>query len=255
MKKSIVIYCFFLFILTKIYSQEDYGSGNGKIINIINRGSMSIVERKHIQNVQIGNLAGDQSIRVYNKPNLINSSEIYKLVQGEKILVNELYKYENSEEKIIEIWLKINYNNNKDGYLYFGKSDPYKNRNWSIIETITSSKKTWTVRNYEEYYFVRYVIFTPDKKTSVVKVLNVRDKPSVEDSTILFQLVPSEIGVKSIAVTEELEKINGITDHWVKIMDKENRIGWVFGGYLTTIRGGPKYLSPNHIIDFTLGDY
>ncbi|MDR3238289.1 MAG: hypothetical protein LBT84_07290, partial [Spirochaetia bacterium] len=43
---------------------------------------------------------------------------------------------------------------------------------------------------------------------------------------------------------------NGSTEHWVKIQDKQKRIGWIFGAYGHVYRGGNKYETPEEELDF-----
>jgi hypothetical protein len=81
----------------------------------------------------------------------------------------------------------------------------------------------------------------------------------MEGTTVLFKLIPEnkdqQINVSTLAITEELDIIDGIKDHWVKIKDGKGRIGWIFGGYATVERGGPKYYIPDNTVYFGLGYY
>ena len=62
-----------------------------------------------------------------------------------------------------------------------------------------------------------------------------------------------------LAITEESDRIDDMVeyvDYWVKVQDDQNRIGWVFGGYLFVDgRGGHKYSRPECMIpsDFESG--
>lgn len=55
--------------------------------------------------------------------------------------------------------------------------------------------------------------------------------------------------------TEETETIDGLTDHWLKIEYASNKYGWIFGGYASVERGGPKYYIPEAMIIFDLSWY
>ena len=44
-----------------------------------------------------------------------------------------------------------------------------------------------------------------------------------------------------------------MNDRWVKIQYEEGKYGWVFGGYVSVERGGPKYMIPEHEIEFLVG--
>ena len=78
-----------------------------------------------------------------------------------------------------------------------------------VLEEIQTSKK-WTVRKLNQ-------------TISVWERLNVRDKPGL-DGIKVFLLHNFEDGTRSpqenykiIAITEETETIDGLTDHWLKI--------------------------------------
>ena len=59
-------------------------------------------------------------------------------------------------------------------------------------------------------------------------------------------------GSVSVAVTEEEDTVDGITDRWVRVSYGDCE-GWVFGGYTSAERGGPKYYIPEQLIAFDLG--
>lgn len=56
-----------------------------------------------------------------------------------------------------------------------------------------------------------------------------------------------------VEITEESEIIDGINDRWVKIEYEKGKYGWVFGGYVSVERGGPKYMIPENEIKFLVG--
>jgi hypothetical protein len=89
--------------------------------------------------------------------------------------------------------------------------------------------------------------------------LNIRDKPGLIGTKVLSTIVPPGLGDPQINLdvteaTEEQETIDGKTDRWLKI--KYHGVeGWIFGEYASVERGGPKYFTPDAIIDFKLGYY
>lgn len=48
--------------------------------------------------------------------------------------------------------------------------------------------------------------------------------------------------------------IDGRKDHWLKVKYKDYT-GWIFGGYASAERGGPKYYIPESSIEFDIGWY
>jgi hypothetical protein len=113
------------------------------------------------------------------------------------------------------------------------------------LKTLVVDGKSWTARK---------MIY---QTVAVWEVLNIRDKPGLAGTRIISKIIPPEVGSGQINLnvmeaTEEMETIDGITDRWLKI--KYNGVeGWVFGGYADVERGGPKYHTPESIIDFNLG--
>ena len=55
--------------------------------------------------------------------------------------------------------------------------------------------------------------------------------------------------------TEETETIDGLTDHWLKVEYEPGKFGWIFGGYASVERGGPKYYIPEKTVIFDLSWY
>ena len=71
--------------------------------------------------------------------------------------------------------------------------------------------------------------------SSVGSMVNVRDKPGVEESNVMFQLKDGD-PVFVIAVTNESEIVGGTYDNWYCITSEVNKkSGWVFGAYLWAI--------------------
>ena len=231
-----------------------FRNGNGTIIETKIIDNTIWVIRKHEQRIRIGDRIRNERLIVHDNPKLENSIELFRLRAGDYINTLEIIREENILNNLLNIWLKISTDNGEIGWINItrhryalgyelGGNDPYDNDRWSIIETITANEREWTVRKQESYL-------------SIWSTLDVRDKPGLYGSTILFQLVPilpqDNDGwiyfVEGFAITEETERINNRTDHWVKITDRQGRTGWIFGGWGDIERGGPKYLTPEYII-------
>ena len=78
------------------------------------------------------------------------------------------------------------------------------------------------------------------------------------DMKNFYAIIESEKAFSNIAariITEETETIDGLTDHWLKIEYASNKYGWIFGGYASVERGGPKYYIPEAMIIFDLSWY
>ncbi|MDR2481369.1 MAG: SH3 domain-containing protein [Spirochaetaceae bacterium] len=62
--------------------------------------------------------------------------------------------------------------------------------------------------------------------------INVRDKPGIYGSNVVFQLSPGT-GLVTLERTNEEDVIHSVKNYWWKIQSTETgRTGWIFGGYL-----------------------
>ena len=91
-----------------------------------------------------------------------------------------------------------------------------------------------------------------DETLSVFENLNIRNNPGTEKTEVIYTIRPKatdpfQTNVEVIAMTQEEETIDGKTDSWLKIKYK-NYEGWIFGGYATAERGGPRYYIPENIV-------
>jgi len=247
MKKIIITLLFFMLIIFNTFSDTNNTSkSNGTVIESKSIGNIKYITREHLQRIQIGDLASEKNLYIYNQPEFTNSEIASKLKLDDYINTMELLEIIDTDNKETNVWIKIVTDNKISGWIYFGKSDPYEDDRWSILEVISSSNRKWAIRKLEQWL-------------AVLEVLNVRDNPGIEGTTVLFKLIPEnknqQINVNTLAITEELDTIDGIKDHWVKIKDEKGRIGWIFGGYATVERGGPKYYIPDNTVYFGLGYY
>lgn len=87
--------------------------------------------------------------------------------------------------------------------------------------------------------------------------LNIRNNPGTSGNKVIYTIRPNntdpqQTNVELIAMTEEDEIIDRKKDHWLKVKYKDYT-GWIFGGYASAERGGPKYLIPEYTVEFDLG--
>ena len=258
MKRNTIFLLGLLYLTNVVSATEigNYNNGNGTIIDQRNNNDSIIITRKCETEVVIGDLADEDQRVIYD--NYRDRNAIGELQDNDKIQTLEIYKvlYKNKPEDEWnrasgELWYKINFEN-LIGWIcispdYLGKySDPYTNNRWQIIDSIQSSGKKWTIRAL-------------DQTLSVWENLNIRENPGITGNKVLYTIRPKDTdppqsNVEVIAITEEVEIIDGIEDHWVKVKYKQY-IGWIFGGYATAERGGPKYYIPEKRVRFDLGWY
>ena len=248
-------------IQTKKLEQKEnhnYNNGNGTIITSFEEyGVKTTIRKCIINNIKIGDLIEEKYRTIYENYTFKNS--IGKLKDNDIINVLEVYTMENlnkpkdsSGNSSGELWYRIQLENLVGCICVSPASlgeytDPYYDNRYEILGEIQTSKK-WTVRKLKQ-------------GISVWEKLNVRDTPGLDGKKV-FLLHNFEEGTRSpqenhniVAITEETETIDGRTDHWLKIEYEPGKFGWIFGGYASVERGGPKYYIPENIIIFDLSWY
>jgi len=254
--RYVLIYLFLIVSVFQLIYAEDVGNmvnglpgyldGNGQIIDSGENEMFSWYERKHEQKITLGSLAKKSNMILYHET--YEYSPIIRYLKKNEIIEITALRYCTYKESTkSRIWLLVDTVSGETGWIDYGRSDPYKEDAWIILERIETTTGRWTVRQFlGEYYYV-------------TENLNVRNIPGLSGSSVLFQLRPedthSDVGIQSIALTEETEVIDGMNDHWMKIEDPESRIGWIFAGYAHTDRGGSKYRTPERIVSFSLENY
>jgi len=216
----------------------DYRGGNGTILEQKTENGIITTIRLHIQSIFVSDETPEDYLVVRNEPDS-SSRIILELPYNCYIDTEKVLSRDYIIEKRNETWIKIQYQKEKSGWICLGTENPYKNDNWSIIGTINASGRIWTLRKLRQ----GITFWNPT---------SVRDQPGLIGTKVIFTLYRTpdnpQINVDTIAVTEEIDTIEGISDCWVKIVDSEGRTGWVFSGPATIERGGPRYMTPENIL-------
>ena len=233
-----------------VFANPNYKNGNGTIISSVEKDGVKTTIRKCIiNNVKIREMLQENST-IYE--NYTFNKTIGQLKDGDIINVLEVCTIEylnNPKDKWgtadCALWFKIQLKN-LSGCICVCKQylniycNPYYENRYEILGEIQASKK-WTVRKLEQ-------------TVAVWEKLNVRDKPGLDGKKV-FLLHNFEPGTRDpqenyeiLAITEETETIDGLTDHWLKIEYAPQKYGWIFGGYVTVERGGVKYYIPEHLV-------
>lgn len=256
MKKFVLLICVLSVVITISFAEEapNYQNGNGTIIYENEEKDTKVIIRKCEVEVIIGDLASFEQRIIYE--NYISKKPIGKLHDNDECKILQVYRIDHLKNDLNkwnevngELWYKIACNS-ITGWIcissdYIGKfKDPYYNNRWEIIDVVKSGGKKWTVRTMEQ-------------ELSVWNKLEIRDNPGISGNKVLYTIKPNvtdpyQTNVEVLAITEEVETIDGTKDHWLKIKYNEYT-GWIFGGYTTAERGGPKYYIPESIIEFDLG--
>jgi hypothetical protein len=91
MKKIIITLLFFMLIVFNTFSDTNKTSkSNGTVIESKSIGSIKYITREHLQRIQIGDLASEKSLYIYNQPEFINSEIVSKLKLDDYINTMEL---------------------------------------------------------------------------------------------------------------------------------------------------------------------
>lgn len=256
MKKCLAL-CALIALSNLLFAIPNYKNGNGTITFSSEKDEVKTTIRKcEIADILIGDLLEEENRTIYKKYDFKKSSG--KLKDNDKINVLEVCtkEYIGKKDKWNnqggELWYKIRLNK-KVGWICKNReslgeiTNPYYDDRYEILEELQGARR-WTVRKLNQY-------------TSVWNKLNVYEEPGLE-SKIISTIHDFEEGSRShqenydiIAITEETETIDEISDHWLKIKYAENSYGWIFGGYTTQERGGPRYYIPENMVRFDLGWY
>ena len=231
----------------------DYRGGNGTILTYAESDWVRKIIRKCEMDVTIGGMLDDEGRTVYES--IAKKSAVGLLQDGDRVSVLQICTLEYLQEPEGEygsekgdLWFKISQDGTEgwicvnDGYLF--ATAPYYGNSWEVLGTIRSQGKSWTVRSMRQ-------------SLSVFEKLPVWDRPGTGAGSLVYTIVPGEADpvqtdVQVTAVTEEEDTVDGITDRWVKVSYKGHE-GWIFGGYASAQRGGPKYYIPEQWIAFDLG--
>jgi hypothetical protein len=240
--KKILLFSLFLIINSKMSAGDEiigfnYENGNGTILDVFVENGKKIEIRRHESRFAIYPYG---EITAFSRP-YTDSDRLFRLKDGDYVNTLEVACVINISDNLESNWVKIINDNNQSGWLDMNDTwGPYKNGNGAFVERIIVKDREWTIIKLNSGF-------------SYWGTVNVHDKPGITDSTIVFKLINEnmqQFSITSSEITRESDTIDGITDYWVKIKDEQGRTGWVFGGYITVERGGPKYHTPENDVEF-----
>jgi hypothetical protein len=252
MKRMLALLVLLTSVVIPGFSQSNnYANGNGTIIEIKTDGNIKWVIRKHIQSIKIDYSSRNINLNIYDRPELENGTIIGEVNLNDNINITQVAEVTIADE--YHYWVNVTTDNNINGWIFCGKyeykyaqfSIPYFAGGWEILEYINIGGKSWTIRRMVYQH------------VAVWEALNIRDKPGLVDTKVISRIIPPEntsplVNLIVTEATEEMETIDGITDRWLKI-NYQGVEGWIFGGYTSVERGGPKYHTPENIIYAALG--
>lgn len=245
MKKLTAMLFAFLVLAGAAFAQN-YNNGNGTILSEETRGEFEIVHRKHEQTVTMSENADileperilwddftlweNFSYRWAPKNVLEEECGVSPLIDdcsGKVIHIMEILKISRAGKNThYAYYVEVE---GERGYMYAEDCDFYDEGYWSVVGSIFSSGRQWTVRNAKKsgHFEIKERLF-------------VRDKPGTKGTNKIYLFyenakLPEEYEhgayVEVIHATEEQETIDGKTGRWLEIKYKDIQ-GWVFEGYV-----------------------
>ncbi len=250
MKKNILLISFFLIVsISFTYADENYNDGNGTLVyNSLSEEKSIEIRKFEIKNVEIADqLENKNSVyKNYEKSEPIGTLEWWsekKMDIHEICSIKYIGKTNSWNQQLGELWIKISTKKISGWICIYDNwyENPYENSNYEYLGKIQSGNKIWNIRRLNQWI-------------SVWTNLNIRDKPGLSGNKIsMIKYEGPQLNYNVVEITEESEIIDGINDRWVKIEYEKGKYGWVFGGYVSVERGGPKYMIPENKIKFLVG--
>lgn len=231
----------------------DYRGGNGTVLSYVASDWVRKIIRSCEMEITIRGMPSDQWRIVY--ADMEKEVAVTTLQDGDRISLLQQCTLEYLTEpgdgkggSKGDLWYKVRLADGTPGWIcpndeYLYGTTPYYGNSYEILGTVSAGGRKWTARRMSQTLSVR-------------ENLGIRDKPGNSGSVLCTirpgDSDPAQTDVQVTAITEEEDSQGGMTDRWVKVKYGDYE-GWVFGGYLSAKRGGPKYCIPGDWIAFELG--
>ncbi len=226
MKKNVFIFLIFALITSSIFGKTK--------ANPLNNGKLESREESwgkvtEIRTMNMSLKAGENN-RAFNW-NIYSdydeeASQIGLISSGDKIQVLKLCCIEDTDYWLNSksLWCNVQ-TGNLNGWVKLENvnANPFKNENWTYLETIPNGKKDNTVYKYTSNVYV-------------IDNVYLRKNPWKDDDNTLA-LIPGKDSKKYVQILKivkekdtQVDEGNTITDHWIYV-SYDNQQGWIFGGY------------------------
>ena len=242
---TVFILIFGIFIGSLIsFEYGKFGGGNGTVLRIDEVDGCYTLVRQHVQNILVDDYVPNKQRTMYDQLGSVTVKYFFDI--GEIIQIKELVLSKELTTGDESLWFHVTNNKNENGWIFIGTNssgrenafvDPYKNNNWEICSNVNTNSKTFTERKMSGI-------------VSVFENLNIRNNPGIKDSLVIDVIRPQQgqqLNLEVLAITEEYDYVDGITDRWIKITYKD-QIGWIFGGYTHYFGGGLKFNIPEVVV-------
>lgn len=233
-----------LFLAASACSQQhepDYAGGNGTITNKETRGMHSFTTRRHEQELRAGSQLSSSQRIIY--ADFRSSKKIGELNGDDILYIHQIRSDLDRMKNRLFVWYNISYGSGRSGWLCMGcdgedTTFPYQNGNWEVLRSISTDSSTWTVRRLEQ-------------QMTVWKTAALFAEPGAFDKlrgTIQVEREPQTITTKAVAINPDMPGM-----WWLQVQRGANS-GWLAdSGDITVERLGPRFFTPEAIIDWELG--
>ncbi|GMO63007.1 MAG: hypothetical protein Ta2A_09950 [Treponemataceae bacterium] len=225
----------------------NYNGGNGTFIEQHTENNLRKIVRKYEAKFDAyPSSLNKPAFQMHVEPDSA-SPIVAQLHDGDKFESFMIMNIFNSATEKEQNWLYVSSANGNYGWIELRiTQDPYRDGEWSIIETVSTGDKKWTIRKY-------------NGAVAFSEKMNVRDNPGAVGTNVIFQIdPPTGYDYYDFSkVTEEKDAIEeGNRNHWVYINDKATgKNGWVFAGYGSIDRGGAIVEPPNWDVELSLRSF
>jgi len=219
------------------FEHPSYGNGNGTVLSYSEMGGKKIWKRKFVDVISVQTYEFTDRQFLYAEPD--GQKVVCAFFNDIKLTTVEMRVVQSDNPKSTECWLKVTDTAGHEGWVYVGAEDPYLNDNWAIVGSVQADGKKLLLRKYNSEF-------------SVWEPQAAYDEPSTSGTVLWHSLRTdsnSQINFDAICVTDETYQGKYFSEHWVKVKDSYGRIGWFPGDTLEVERGGPKYLTPEAMVE------
>lgn len=237
----------------------NYDNGNGTILDYKIENEYLVITRKHETRLSLMLFFSQQNI-IYEEPD-INSNELYVITENCHVNTFQIVFSKNLHTNEAVSWVKIITDDNIAGWLKVKTtSEIYSDGNWAILEIINVNNENWTVRKmnkttlFVDFDDLNRVHYKDYQGIVLYDSIDIRNNPGINGTEVIFTLKMEDskrVYFTILAITEEVDSIDGQIEHWLKIEFEDGRIGWIFGGYAGHY-ADPRYPFPNSIIGILL---
>lgn len=219
------------------FAKPSYDNGNGTVLSFSEANGKKMWRRKFIDTIDVETYEFADKQFLYTEPD--SEKIVCKFQNKDKLSSSEVFVIVSEKSKATECWIKVTDGNRHEGWVYVGSDDPYFNSNWAIIGSVETEGNRQLLRRYSGIFSTWGTQAAYNEPSTSGKILWHTLRTDGND----------QINLTAICVTDKTYQGKYFLDHWVKVEDSYGRIGWLPGDALDVERGGPKYITPEAVVE------